>query len=461
MRYAGDSVGNVGGTVGAGTGTSAGYTLHTFSTVGSANFNLSGVDLSSRLATTLTEGIQGTGNFTYSGPGLLVLSADSTYVGNTTISAGGTLQVGSGGTTGSLGTGSITNNGTLAFSRSNSYTVPGAISGTGTVAQYGPGDLDLGGLSHNAGAWTLSGGSISNGTMASGNFTLERGLVSAVMAGTGTLTKTTDETATITGTNTYSGTTSVNAGTLLVNGDNSSATGAVTVASGGTLGGTGTVGGAVTAQTGGTLSAGDGVGTLTTSGNVTLNAGSNLNWQITDATGGAGTGWDMLSIGGVLDIAATSGSPVQVNVWSVLAGGADGAIANFEPTLNTYTWKIATAAGGISGFAANKFQVNTSPTNGTGGLIASSSIDGFTVVQNGNDLELVYSPPVAQTLDGVAAGAVPTGFTTNTSAGSLTLNLGLFAEYLVVAGGGGGGGDNGGGGGAGGVRTNVGGTRLQ
>jgi autotransporter-associated beta strand protein len=67
------------------------------------------------------------------------------------------------------------------------------------------------------------------------------------------------------GTNTYNGSTSVDAGTLLINGDNSGATATVFVSSGGTLGGTGTIGGDVWTF-GGTIT-GD---TSTTVGALTL-----------------------------------------------------------------------------------------------------------------------------------------------------------------------------------------------
>jgi|GEM_PF-6330928 len=59
------------------------------------------------------------------------------------------------------------------------------------------------------------------------------------------------------GDNIYTGTTTVTAGTLLINGNSSSATGAVTVKAVGTLGGTGTIGGTTTVNAGGSLSAGD------------------------------------------------------------------------------------------------------------------------------------------------------------------------------------------------------------
>ena len=52
------------------------------------------------------------------GSGTTALTFDNIYSGTTTIAAG-TLQLGTGGTTGSLGAGNIVNNGTLAFDRSD------------------------------------------------------------------------------------------------------------------------------------------------------------------------------------------------------------------------------------------------------------------------------------------------------------------------------------------------------
>ena len=75
-----------------------------------------------------------TGSLNKVGTGTQILSGNNTYTGETKIS-GGTLQIGTGGTTGTLGTGAVTVSGpgTLAYNRSDDITAP-AIAGNGTVA---------------------------------------------------------------------------------------------------------------------------------------------------------------------------------------------------------------------------------------------------------------------------------------------------------------------------------------
>ncbi len=81
--------------------------------------------------------IAGAGALTKTGAGTLVLGGNNAYLGGTTISAG-TLQLGNGGTAGSV-VGNVTDNGALVFNRSDAVSFTGTISGTGdlTVAQSG------------------------------------------------------------------------------------------------------------------------------------------------------------------------------------------------------------------------------------------------------------------------------------------------------------------------------------
>ena len=72
------------------------------------------------------------------GSGTTILASDNTYTGTTTIAAG-TLQVGDGGTLGTLGTGAVANDGLLRFNRTNTLTIANAISGAGGLTQDGTG----------------------------------------------------------------------------------------------------------------------------------------------------------------------------------------------------------------------------------------------------------------------------------------------------------------------------------
>lgn len=82
------------------------------------------------------------GGLTKLGAGVLTLTGGNTYSGVTTVSAG-TLRVGAGGTSGTLGGGSVTNNSILEFKRSDTITVTNIISGTGIVYQTGSGTTTL------------------------------------------------------------------------------------------------------------------------------------------------------------------------------------------------------------------------------------------------------------------------------------------------------------------------------
>jgi fibronectin-binding autotransporter adhesin len=145
--------------------------------------------------------------------------------------------------------------------------------------------------------------------------------------GTGSLTHAGTGTTTLTGNNTYTGPTTVNAGTLLIDGDQSVATGAVTVNnSGSTLGGTGTIGGTVTVNSGANLAPGNSPGILNT-GSVTLASNSNFRVDINGST--VGTQYDQLNVTGTVDI---SGSNLVVTVGGALTIGDTYTIVNNDLT---------------------------------------------------------------------------------------------------------------------------------
>jgi fibronectin-binding autotransporter adhesin len=107
---------------------------------------------------TINSVIAGTAGLAKQGSGTLILNATNTYSGGTAI-GGGTLQIGTGGTSGTLGAGAVTNNGTLAFFRSDSVTVGNAISGSGgAVTQLGTGRIGLSATNSYTGSTTISSG---------------------------------------------------------------------------------------------------------------------------------------------------------------------------------------------------------------------------------------------------------------------------------------------------------------
>jgi autotransporter-associated beta strand protein len=114
----------------------------------------------------------------------------------------------------------------------------------------------------------------------------------------------------LTGTNTYTGATTVNAGTLQVDGQIT--TSAVTLSGGGTgvLAGAGVFGGAVDIQSGGTLIPGDGLGPLTINNSLTLESGSTNIFELNAASGTNSTivGLSSVSYGGNLIVTNVSGT---------------------------------------------------------------------------------------------------------------------------------------------------------
>ena len=166
-------------------GNNPGARTQTFNVVSGTSLTVSGAIVNDR---------SGTGNvgaLTKTGAGTLTLFGVNTYTGGTTISAG-TLQIGAGGTTGSLSTSSsITDNGTLAFNRSDTVTqgthFASVITGTGGVTQAGSGTVVLSGANTYSGSTVISTGTLLANN-SSGSATGSGGVsvaVGAVLAGTG------------------------------------------------------------------------------------------------------------------------------------------------------------------------------------------------------------------------------------------------------------------------------------
>lgn len=130
--------------------------------------------------------------------------------------------------------------------------------------------------------------------------------------------------------NTYSGGTAINEGTLLVTntGGSATGTGAVTVNATGTLAGVGFVGGPVTVNSGGNLAPGDAPGTLTINNNLSLANGANLVYALNtpNVSGGSGgndftTESGVLAINPNLTLNATPGSAFGAGTYQLVHYG--------------------------------------------------------------------------------------------------------------------------------------------
>ncbi|MES2207138.1 MAG: autotransporter-associated beta strand repeat-containing protein [Pseudomonadota bacterium] len=435
----------IGSLSGAGSITLASYTL----TAGGDNSS-----------TTFSGVISGTAGVTKTGTGTLTLSGTNTFTGNAEVSGGGltlsggsaiedtvlvslssantTLTLSANETIGWVSGGSsrfiVLGANTLTFTSNNDTGFSGVISGTGGITKGGTGWFSLSGANTYTGATTVTGGRIllsaannlsssssitlnGGGIRATGAFTLSNAItlgasggilemaedatVSGVISGSGNLTKTGSSKLTLSGTNTYTGTTTVSAGQLTLEGGASLADStAVTVASGATL----------------FLQDNDEtIGSLTGEGTVTLNGGS-------------------LTVGG--DNTSTTYS-------GIIEDGIDGAqnlIKTGTGTLslsgsNTFTGTTTVRDGGVlsvegdSNLGSGTLTLNggTLTVTGTGTIdnAIATGFDGATV-SNADAVTLsgVISGSYALTKQG-AGTLTLTG--TNTYSGSTTLSSGTLS----------------------------------
>ena len=125
---------------------------------GSAVANNGLIILKRSTALTLHNDLSGTEEIIQVGAPV-TFTGTNTYSGATTIDVGNTLNIGDGGTSGSM-SGDIANYGSLVFNRSDASTYGGVISGNGTLTKSGAGALTMTGLNTYTGATTISAGSL-------------------------------------------------------------------------------------------------------------------------------------------------------------------------------------------------------------------------------------------------------------------------------------------------------------
>jgi fibronectin-binding autotransporter adhesin len=346
------------------------------------------------------------GSLTKSGAGTLVLDNNNSYSGPTVIN-GGTLQLGdsaglAGGTTfgvaGSIGTGPVTNNGSLVFSRATDLTIPQPIEGSGSISNVGA-----------AGLVTLS-SSVSGSTV--------------TMAGFGTMA--------LNASNSYSGATLVSSGTLLARNNNAlgTTTAGTTVEGGATLyfdnGQPLSVAAEALVLNNGTLRRGGAQvlwwGTpisLLTLGTLSVDGGATLN--VTNAAGVSGTDIGLTLTGaGVGNLTG----PISLGTGALTVGGGTWNVA----ALNSYSGRTflnagtlvipaLTALGPVSGVTPDFVSLNggslgvtndLSFTDGQRGFTANGAAGGFNV---GSGATLT----VANDISGF-------GVLTKSGAGTLLLN---------------------------------------
>nr|WP_320167109.1 autotransporter domain-containing protein [uncultured Methylophaga sp.] len=227
--------------------------------------------------------------------------------------------------------------GKLVFNHtSTDYVFSSAITGNGTIDAIAgkttlTGDTSLftGSATIASGADLVFGeGSNFNGSIANANsLTFDRSnnsTYSSVISGTGSVTKEGTSRLNLTGINTYTGATIVNAGILSVNGSITNST--TTVNSSGMLGGTGTVGDVFI--NGGTFAPGNSIGTINVAGNVDFTGGGNYDVEV-DAAGNndkiIATGTATLT-SGVVNVKAAPGTYADATDYTVLTatGGLGG-----------------------------------------------------------------------------------------------------------------------------------------
>ena len=334
--------------------------------------------------------ISGTG-FSKEGPGTLTLDggtgATNTYSGLLTVN-GGTLilKKGSDGIEGITAGGVQVNTGaTLQLPKKSQINDAATVTcAGGTIELVSSGGETFASLVLQSGVVTNSDTGTSRILVMTTAINVQSGTVdgNAVktirLDGAAALTKTTAGTAILGASSDcrYTGPTTINDGTLVVNGIITASS--MVVADGGTLGGTGQVK-SVTVQSGGTLAPGTSIGTLTiNNAPLTLAAGSHTVVEVdaTTATSDRVTGFSSASYAGDLTVVNLSGTLTNGQSFQIFGSGGTGSFSGIAPAPGAgLAWSFAAATGILSVGSA----VNTTPTN-------------LTTVVSGGNLNVSWPP---------------------------------------------------------------------
>ncbi|MCL9577655.1 autotransporter-associated beta strand repeat-containing protein [Salmonella enterica subsp. enterica serovar Enteritidis] len=199
-------------------------------------FNLADADDSFTVNTVLEDVDANSGwngqSLTKTGAGTLILNAENTYTGSTTISEGTLIAT----NVEALGTGNVTDNATLEMNTGGDF--DNAISGSGQVVKSGDETLTLSGANSYTGGTTISGGTLvatNVEALGSGDVTdnavLELntgGDFTNAISGSGQVVKSGDKTLTLSGANSYTGGTTISGGTLVASNVEALGTGDIT-----------------------------------------------------------------------------------------------------------------------------------------------------------------------------------------------------------------------------------------
>ncbi|EBU7166754.1 fibronectin-binding autotransporter adhesin ShdA [Salmonella enterica subsp. enterica serovar Stockholm] len=247
--------------------------------------------------------LSGSGSLMKTGTGELTLSGDNGYSGGTTIT-GGTLIADN---ADSLGTGAVANSGVLQVGEGE---LENTLSGSGSLVKTGTGELTLSGDNSYSGGTTITDGtltadhadSLGTGAVAnSGVLQVGEGELENTLSGSGSLVKTGTGELTLSGDNSYSGTTTITDGTLIAAN--------VNALGGGNIDNSGTLmldaNGAfelanVTTHTGATTALA--AGSTLDAGQLTQENGSTLSIDLGAATDDAVITADSVTLGGTLNV---------------------------------------------------------------------------------------------------------------------------------------------------------------